>query len=83
MAFGDVVLRAGPVPRHVLAGADNAYRPGRDLVGSDPGGGVVPSGRDCGAWAAAAGQQGAGARGSARPTGVATLRGTTRSLGSA
>ena len=38
LAFGDLVLSVDDVPREVLAGADNVYRPGRSLLGSDPGG---------------------------------------------
>lgn len=36
LAFGDLVLEVDDVPREVLAGADNIYRPGRDLFGADP-----------------------------------------------
>jgi hypothetical protein len=36
MAFGDVVLAVDDVPRQVIAGADNVYRPARDLFGQDP-----------------------------------------------
>lgn len=32
MAFGDVVLRLGGVPRELIAGADTAYRIGRDAT---------------------------------------------------
>jgi hypothetical protein len=44
LAFGDVVLAVDDVPREVLAGADNAYRLGRDLTeGGAPNGDVVVS----------------------------------------
>jgi hypothetical protein len=36
LAYGDLVLAVDDVPREVLAGADPAYRLGRDLLGSDP-----------------------------------------------
>jgi hypothetical protein len=36
LAFGDVVLATDDVPRQVIAGADNVYRPSRDLLGKDP-----------------------------------------------
>ena len=76
MAFGDIVLAADDVPRQVLAGADNLYRPGRDLVGSDPGGGVPPSERGCGgAGGAAAG--GAGGDGHAHDHGAGAAAAST------
>jgi hypothetical protein len=59
MAFGDLVLAVDDVPREVIAGADNAYRPGRSLLGTDPGGGVPPVERSCGRVASAGAEAGA------------------------
>lgn len=36
LAFGDLVLKVDDVPRQVIAGGDNVYRPGRSLLGTDP-----------------------------------------------
>jgi hypothetical protein len=36
LAFGDLVLAVDDVPRQVIAGGDNVYRPGRSLLGTDP-----------------------------------------------
>lgn len=44
LAFGDIVLAVDDVPREVIAGADNAYRLGRDLTAEGaPMGDVVVS----------------------------------------
>jgi len=34
LAFGDLVMAVDDVPREVLAGADNVYRPGREVLGN-------------------------------------------------
>ena len=71
MAFGDVVLAVDDVPRQVLAGADNAYRPGRDLLGADPGSGTAAtSERGCGDASAAGGGAGDSSDGHGHGTGV-------------
>jgi hypothetical protein len=36
IAFGDLIHQVEQVPREVLAGADTAYRTGRDLLGQEP-----------------------------------------------
>jgi hypothetical protein len=48
LAFADLVLAVDDVPREVLAGADNAYRPGRALLGTDPLGEPAPHQGGCG-----------------------------------
>ena len=48
LAFGDLVLAVDDVPREVLAGADNVYRPGRSLLGTDPLGEEAPHQGGCG-----------------------------------
>ena len=46
LAFGDLVLAVDDVPRQVLAGLDNVYRPGRDLTEGVPLP-TVPAGSSC------------------------------------
>lgn len=67
LAFGDLVLAIGGVPREVIAGADNAYRPGRSQLGTDPGRATPRAERGCGRVAAS----GTGSEGSSGEGGAA------------